>query len=43
MVEIVVVIVNLRGGELALVYNIFGGKGTNIETFCEGTLIKTSL
>jgi hypothetical protein len=36
MVEIVVIIVNLRRGQLTLVYNIFGGKGTNIETLCEG-------
>lgn len=35
MVEIVVVVVYLDGRELALVYDVFGGEGADVEPFGE--------
>ena len=35
MIEVVIVVVHLRGRELALVHNVLGGERADVEAFCE--------
>lgn len=42
MVEIVIVIVHLRGGQLSLVHNVLGRQGADVKTVRERTLCETS-
>jgi len=38
VIQVVVIIVDLRRGELSLIDDIFGRKGADVETLCKGAL-----